>query len=576
MNHQIFTLIDIAQAADWTPKTVEDTFFSMINWIAGIVILTAAIYLPFQIGGIGQGIINGFGKIYKTGMDAGKSAVKTGVSAGKWGLTNTAAGVQIQTAIAKSPVGQFFAAFGAEKKIAETEKKKVDRHNELGSILNLDPKLTKESTRKAVGSTLIDRTTQDTLIKKGSADAAIGMIDGILDVNGDKIQKGQALAPDKHEDLLNAVSALETLRYTAYDPEQKKRAEDKVKELNEQGYTWDRYGNVTFENTPSSKNAQRILSEQLGLSDKQIQDLAISDPTKIKDHFKDSTGAPIPASDINKANDYIKDNFSKWNADNPSRKIENIEQLAATLNTNTKNEIESRTNNMISVYQNTPLNVINDIKNHLNSNQHDKALEIANNYNLTSISDKIRTIALDNTGAPINPNSLNNFILNRSITQYHDSREQLNNYINSHTSTKFDDLAAGTAPGFSPNPYQNIIINNTKHVAEELRDHDSHESIKNDIHTVETLYPSSSTSPTKITEEKIKAIIESKTADPEYIKSFFENDELSSRINDLRSRHLLKENGQLQEKHINEILRRIQKIDSNYENINRKLTIYNQ
>ncbi len=560
----LLPLIDIAHAApvEASPSVMTKSFYGMVNWIAGITILASAVYLPFQIGGIGKSIIDGFSRIYKEGKDWGK-----------WGLTNTSAGVQVQTAVAKSPVGKFLAAFSADKKIAENDKGKVDRLNMLGAVLN---KGDYKKNAKAIGSTLVSRDTQDTFVKKGSAEAILSFIDDIKQRPGfEKLLKGAPPPADIHEDMLNAVSALDILQNNALDPAQKELATKALKKLHDDGFFWDQYGNVQYDTgaKPSSDRIKDFLSnpKNLGLDEAQIAEVAKG--TKIND-LKDTSGNKLFSDDqIKAANDNIKSEFANYNKEaGKSNPIDNIGKLADHFKNEIDNKINAETKNIISVYQNTPLNVIEQIKNELNQantatdqtaikSHLQSAANLAKQHNLTNIYNQINTLPR-NSGGEILTKSLDNLILNQSVNQFYNSRDNLNKYIQSNQNVKFD-YEKGSAPGFTADNYQQIILNNTGQIANELSVNHGHKDITSEVQKG------------KDTEEKIKAIVSSKAADEEYIKTFFGNEELTNRINAMRKEFLFGTNGKLEDKHTQEILDRLKKIDNNYENTARKLTIFN-
>lgn len=405
-----------------TVNEADNLFFGVVNWIAGIVILAAAIYLPFQIGGIGQSIFKAFGNMYKQGMDATKSAGKTAWKAGEYGLNKTATGFQIKTAIEKSPVGQFFAGFTAEKKKAETELEKAQRMNQLDYIGSKRYATGDSSLDKPLNK-LTDRSTMDIFkTQKTVADIEKYIEDEIESKAGwQKLLNGQWGGAEVHENATNAFGALKYLSLYSYLPSEKEAAENLLNKYSSLGIGANPLGIVSRRNDPQlDLDSGTLLMKKSGLDERQISDIISGKTTTIPQQLQDKENFIV---------DYLKikdPSTGQYVASN----ITNLNDFITNIKAEYSKKVDDKADGFINMYQNK-LSVANleYLRHSIQPNENrEAALHLIQQLNVPELKDSINKLEIDKLGN-FKENSLNQIIFDQALSDTINAKNNINSTV---------------------------------------------------------------------------------------------------------------------------------------------------
>ncbi|MFZ5392331.1 MAG: hypothetical protein ACOZAR_04040 [Patescibacteria group bacterium] len=579
LNH-LLPILDIAHAAEPDADKITQSFFGLVNWIAGITILIAAIYLPFQIGGIGQSIINGFGKIYKTGVDAGKSVTD---KAGKFAYHHMGGKEFLDQAKAKY-ISPIIAGTEFQKKKWTDDAKKMNRQSMIGAGIaasRKDDKLwldvSRNTDKDAQGRYKYQEDVSS--IEKKIRNDVTGSGEWDNFNSNDKAYSGKM-----QEDATNLFLTLrEWSRNPGSFPDKYKEAQGVLDKWKAMGFDFDSYGNFRkMENgkgtdkgkgDPNDPHLLNSLLKDGGLDNNHLEKIRTA--TNDQDIINLIAGIKDKPAGLDSQINQI---FTQHNKDNPTQQINTLQDLALHYNNNIKTELNKDYDKYTSMLQNTPSDVLTNINNALKQDKIKEALELANLHNVRLVQEKIKTLPKDYMGNYLP--SLDSYLFKHSFQNYNEGRSKIDNEIKVRPNVTIDTLTTdfGTS-GTMNDPAALKIIERYKKTQNYLSTDPTLSPVHNSVQTsIDNLQNAT-------IQDKIEAVMKNVNLSEGYAKELFNNNEIVARIMDARKNSQIKYNslttGEPDEYDINQndiqnIMAKIQKIDENYDQINKKFLIYNK
>ncbi|MBU0647775.1 hypothetical protein KJ855_01190 [Patescibacteria group bacterium] len=588
------SFMDIAYAIE--PNADFDRVFQQFFlFAAGITILIAALYLPFRIGGIGQSIINGFGNLFKRGINLGKfglslpgkgidTAYKTGrfVAGDKFwpGLTQhlpkplqdiigEVGRLRVASTKKYEKVSRGRIMTAAEKRSAVWHKKHDQARiaaNEAKAKGDTDEykrqiALAKEYGNKAEkeDNTIeeaMSKSAYGVLVEKGTIPQVAELIKGLQSgKEWEKFKNGEAVDGTYLEKASNFFQVLRRwANYPTQFPDKADDAKAMLDQWESMGFGFDGYLNFRylgdsykkpFENPKSNLHLAESVLRDGGLEENEIQKIrTASTPTEISQI--------IGSREINPTSQY---DISKVYND---ASMASLNDVATHYNSEVTKSIGASVNKFASVLNTASDKILTQVNDSIKRKNYSEAMETAQQHNLTPLVNAIKNLPRDYYGK-VRETSMQKYTLQNSINQLITAQQHIDSNINPNIN-----IASVIEKTYGKDSPEQKIANNLQYHVDVIKTYKNHNAIKMDVNA------SSNTT----IEDKIRTIISSNKADDSYITESIPYENIAAEIVKLRKDYNTREGKMgLSQPEQDKIMDKLRSLDTDFQIMKRRINL---
>lgn len=476
VNNIIHPLIETVHAAERTSLgeilpglSPSVYFYAFIKYAAGVTILFAALFIPFQIGGFGQSIISGL-------RDLGK---KGGWAAWESGGLKEQAGYLLETGKIKGgtlpfikndtkipfKIGEYLETMGKGRATLSAKKTRAGKDLDSAQRYNNIEATEKAGDKKNVAR-LRDTSMQTVQKDSWTEEIFVNQLEQLATKDGwAKLLRGEVPTGDVQESASNIFGALQTITQSNQPKEKREWAQNLLnKYMHGNGLAFDDYMNIEGPSNPNNYSTNIGLAKnKLGLSGEALVEIAKTPEGQAqREDF-----SHIPAPTANNPNGIITDSFEKYNKKpDESGKCTNVNNLYKRINAQANATIKDYTGKLAAGRGSITTGELEKILGNLNEgNDVSYAKRLAQNAGAKKLDELISKMHTDN-GRLLNPeNNINNYTIKQSIQKLYDAKK--------HAEKNITNSGSFRENGYTPpanNPASQVIYNEVKNTYNSVKD----------------------------------------------------------------------------------------------------------